>query len=71
MPALVGLLRRRLHTFRWLSLLIWLYFCEGVVRATTDRGAAQWLALAELMLALLIFVACVLYIRSRALAVPV
>ena len=69
-PALIGLVRRRLHTFRWLSLLVWLYFCEGVVRAATDRGPAQWLALAELSLSLLIFVACVLYIRSHVVAAP-
>lgn len=30
---LVGLLKRRMYTYRWVSLLIWLYFTEGVVRA--------------------------------------
>ena len=33
-----GLLKRRLYTYRWVSLLVWLYFAEGVVRATSDRG---------------------------------
>ncbi|MCV6070237.1 DUF2069 domain-containing protein, partial [Escherichia coli] len=28
---LAGLLKRRLYTYRWTSLLVWLYFAEGVV----------------------------------------
>ncbi|MGL6109399.1 MAG: DUF2069 domain-containing protein, partial [Rubrivivax sp.] len=35
---LPGLWRARMYTYRWVSLLVWLYFAEGVVRATTDRG---------------------------------
>ena len=30
--CLAGLLHHRMYTFRWLSLLLWLYFMEGVVR---------------------------------------
>ena len=30
----------RLYTYRWPSLLIWLYFAEGAVRAASDRGPA-------------------------------
>ncbi|MFM8345640.1 MAG: DUF2069 domain-containing protein, partial [Betaproteobacteria bacterium] len=33
---LVGLLKHRMYTHRWVSLLVWLYFTEGVVRATSD-----------------------------------
>ncbi len=65
LPALWGLWRRRLHTFRWLSLLLWLYFCEGVVRGYSERGISQALALGEVGLSLLIFAACVRYIRTR------
>ena len=32
---LAGLLKRRMYTYRWVSLLVWLYFTEGVVRAWT------------------------------------
>ena len=66
LPALWGLMRRRLHTFRWLSLLLWLYFCEGVVRGYSERGISQALALGEVGLSLLIFAASVVYIRTRA-----
>ena len=43
--ALPGVLRRRLYTYRWVSLLVWLYFIEGVVRASGDRGLSAQLAL--------------------------
>jgi uncharacterized membrane protein len=62
---LAGLLRRRLYTYRWVSLLVWLYFTEGVVRATSDRGLSARLALVEVVLCLLLFAACVLHVRLR------
>lgn len=65
LACLPGLARHRLHTYRALSLLVWLYVTEGLVRATTEGGAGQRLAIAELALALLLFAACVHYIRLR------
>ena len=62
---LAGLLRDRLYTYRWVTLMIWLYFTEGVVRATTDHGASARLALLELALCLVLFAACVLHVRMR------
>ena len=64
-PALVGLLRKRLYTYRWLSLLVWLYFAEGAVRATTEVGASRLLAVAEVLLCLLLFAACAMHVRAR------
>ena len=61
---LPGLLRNRLYTFRWLSLLVWLYFVEGIVRATTDRGISAGLALLEVALCLALFAACGAHVRS-------
>ena len=63
--AVPGLLRHRLYTYRWLSLLVWLYFTEGVVRATTERGLSAVLAGLEVLLSVLLFVACVWHVRSR------
>jgi uncharacterized membrane protein len=65
LPALPGLWRYRLYTFRWLSLLIWVYAGEGLLRATSERGPSVALACVELVLAMLIFVACVMHIRGR------
>ena len=63
--CLAGLLRHRMYTFRWLSLLIWLYFMEGVVRAASERGLSQALALAEVALCTGLFAISTLYIRRR------
>ena len=62
---LAGLARMRLYTYRWMSLLVWLYVAEGAVRATSDRGPSAWLAGLEVALALAIFVACAVHVRAR------
>ncbi len=63
--CVAGLLRHRMYTFRWLSLLVWLYFMEGVVRATSEHGLGAALACAEIVLSLFIFAISGLYIRRR------
>ena len=63
--CVAGLLRHRMYTFRWLSLLIWLYFMEGVVRATTESGLSAALACGEIALSIFIFAVSGLYIRRR------
>ncbi len=63
--ALPGVWRARLYTYRWLSLLLWLYFGEGVVRATAESGLSARLALAQLLLCLLLFTACALQVRQQ------
>ncbi|MBW7900622.1 MAG: DUF2069 domain-containing protein [Rhodocyclaceae bacterium] len=60
---LFGVLHGRRYTYKWASLLILLYFAEGVVRATTEPPPAQWLALAEIALAVAFFAAAVAYVR--------
>lgn len=60
-----GLLRRRMYTYRWVSLLVWPYFVEGVVRATSDRGPSVPLAALEVLLTLALFAACALHVRLR------
>lgn len=63
--CLVGLWRYRMRTYRALSLLLWLYFTEGVVRATTEQGLSRWLASAEIGLSILLFAACIWQVRWR------
>jgi len=62
---LAGLARLRLYTYRWTSLLVWLYVAEGAVRATSERGLGAWLAGLEVLLAMLIFLACATHVRAR------
>jgi uncharacterized membrane protein len=68
LPLLVplpGLLRLRLYTYRWLSLMIWLYVAEGAMRAGSEHGLSASLAASEVVLALVVFTACCLHIRAR------
>ncbi len=62
---LAGLLKNRMYTYRWVSLLVWLYFTEGAVRAWSDRPPGNYLAMLEVLLCLLLFVACALHVRLR------
>ncbi len=62
---LVGLLKHRMYTYRWVSLVVWLYFTEGVVRAWSDKTPSNYLAMVEIALCLLLFVACALHVRWR------
>jgi uncharacterized membrane protein len=62
---LAGLLKNRMYTYRWLSLLVWLYFTEGAVRATSEPAPGAWLAALEVLLSLALFAACVLHVRLR------
>jgi uncharacterized membrane protein len=63
--GVIGLLKRRMYTYRWLSLLVWLYFTEGVVRAWGDAAPSRWLALGEVVLCVLLFIACTAHVRLR------
>jgi len=62
---LPGILKNRMYTYRWLSLLVWLYFAEGAVRATSERGTGALLATIEIVLCLLLFAACAAHVRWR------
>jgi uncharacterized membrane protein len=55
-----GLLKRRMYTYRWVSLLVWPYFMEGVMRAGEGLPAAL-----EILLSLTLFIACGLHVRVR------
>ena len=62
---LAGILKNRMYTYRWVSLVIWLYFTEGVVRGWGDKPPSQWLAWGEVALCLVLFTACTLHVRVR------
>ena len=58
-----GIIRRDVYTMQWASMLILLYFAEGVVRATTDRGLSALLAAGEVALVCVFFTCIVLYLH--------
>lgn len=65
LPALPGVMRYRLHTYRWLALLTWFYFTEGVVRAYSETGLSAYLAGLEILFSLLLEVACNWHVYHR------
>ena len=58
-----GVLKRNIYTMQWASMLILLYFAEGIVRATSDTGLSATLGWIEAGLATVFFLCSVLYLR--------
>lgn len=63
---LFGILHGKRYTYQWSSMLILGYLTEGAVRATSDHGLMQWLAVVESALSLLFFVCAVYFARATA-----
>jgi uncharacterized membrane protein len=63
LAPLAGTLRRNVYTMQWASMMILMYFTEGVVRAWSERGPSQWLAFAEITLSLLYFLSAIFFLR--------
>ena len=66
LPLLIPLfciLRGKVYTHRWMTLLIIAYFVEGVVRAYTDKGLSAQLAGVEIALAVVLFASAIAYVR--------
>lgn len=61
---LFGILRGKRYTYKWLSLFIQFYLMEGLLRSTSDSGLSQWLAVGETVLALIVFVSAILFVRA-------
>ena len=65
LPLLIplrGILKRDLYTLQWSSMLILLYLCEGLVRATSDVGLSATLGWIETVLVIVFFGATMLYL---------
>lgn len=63
---LFGILRGKRYTHQWTSMLALAYVTEGLVRAMSDQGMSQWLALGETILAILLFAGCIGHARASA-----
>lgn len=66
LAPLAGILRRKIYTYQWSSMLILAYFTEGVVRGYADQGLSARLAYAEIALSLLFFCSVIAYVRLSA-----
>ncbi len=63
LTPLFGILKGRRYTYQWASMLILLYFIEGVVRAWSDQGLSAQLALIETALSVIFFGCAIFYAR--------
>ena len=63
LAPLPGTIRRNIYTMQWASMMILLYFTEGVVRAWSERGMSQGLAGAEILLSSIYFFCAIFFLR--------
>jgi uncharacterized membrane protein len=63
---LFGILRGKRYTHQWTSMLALAYVAEGLTRAVSDQGLSQALAMAETVLAMLLFAGCLGHARATA-----
>lgn len=63
LAPLLGVLKRNIYTLQWASMLILLYFTEGIVRATSDSGLSATLGWIEVVLTCVFFLCAILYLR--------
>ena len=68
--ALFGVLRGKRYTYQWMSMLILLYFTEGSVRATSDSGLSQQLAILETALSVIFFASAIYYAKGTQASQP-
>ena len=61
-----GILKGRRYTYQWSSMLILLYFIEGVVRMFSNTGLPSGLARVETGLALVFFLSAMFYAKLSA-----
>ena len=60
---LIGVLKRDVYTMQWSSMLILLYFMEGIVRGSSDQGLSATLGWIEVALTCLYFFCVLAYLR--------
>jgi uncharacterized membrane protein len=58
-----GILEGKRYTYQWAAMLILAYFAEGLTRAWAERGASQYMAMAETILSMAFFAAALSYAR--------
>lgn len=63
LAPLPGTLRRNVYTLQWASMMILMYFTEGVVRGWSETGPSQWLALTEVTLSTIYFFCAIFFLR--------
>jgi uncharacterized membrane protein len=63
---LFGILKGKRYTYQWACMFILFYFTEGAVRAWSDVGLSQLLALIETLLSVIFFASSVMFAKLTA-----
>jgi uncharacterized membrane protein len=63
MFPLFGILRGKRYTYQWSSMMILIYFTEGVVRGFSDAGLSARLGQIEIVLSLAFFFSAIFYAK--------
>lgn len=66
LAPLMGILKGRRYTYQWAPMLVLAYFSEGIMRAWSERGLSQALAMGEIALSVVFFFAAIYYARLSA-----
>lgn len=61
--SLMGILKGRVYTYKWTSMLILIYFIEGAVRSYADGGLSSSIAMIEVFLTLIFFLCATFYVK--------
>ena len=61
---LVGILKKDRYTFQWSSMLIMIFFIEGVVRYYSDISPSKEFALVQICLTILFFLCSIYYCKK-------
>jgi len=61
---LVGILKKDRYTFQWSSMLIMIFFIEGVVRYYSDVSPSKEFALVQTCLTILFFLCSIYYCKK-------
>jgi uncharacterized membrane protein len=60
-----GIMHGRTYTYRVSTMLILAYFTEGVVRGWSDAGMSAGLAVVEIVLSVMFFIAAIAWVRAN------
>lgn len=71
LPLLPGLLKGRVRRHQAMSLLIWIYLCEALVRIAAPQATEAWLSAGWLVLGLGVFGAVAMGSRASRIAARV
>ena len=61
----MGILKGKIYTYKWTSMLILIYFIEGTVRSYSDQDLSSKIALLEVFLSIVFFLCSTFYVRAN------